>query len=350
MGNTIKTAKDLRGAYVASITHMQGNNPLGFWIDHTALSTHFKKMIKAGIDGICVGVTTSQCATLDHEEQIRLIDYAYSIIDGNVPLIGGGSSNSTREALRLTRGINAIDPNIPVLHTTGYYNGPPPEGQYEHFMRLADVGSKIILYNVPSRTANPIQAETIIKLSKHENIIGLKQATDIGLVDNLDDVFEEQADQYKRATFDSIAAEHNTILKLDKIAKQIKNRAELMLIIEETNSDTFRILSGECSLVYRMLEMGGYGTISASANVRPGMFAAIVVEYFKGNTQRSRELQDQVQPIVEAVFCAKNPIPLHYMLQTKLRLPLVPIDMIALGEEKMKKCDEALANVPDIIY
>ena len=192
----------------------------------------------------------------------------------------------------------AIGPST-FLHVTGYKNNPPQTGLIEHFEYLADTmcsaGSNLIMYNVPSRTGSNMLPKTTIRLAQHPRIIGTKEASG--------------------------------------------NLEQVRAIIEGTDPDSFRVVSGEDNIVADIVEMGGYGVISASANIAPLPFIRIVYAGLVGDHPIAQQLQEHINPLVGAVFSVKNPIPLAYMFATEVRPPLVgvtkeqgaEIDRILLG-------------------
>jgi len=278
-------AKELHGAYTALMTPMKEGDKLYKPIDYDKLESLIEEQIKSGVRGILACGTTGQSATLSHKEHIILARWIHDKIDNRVQYIAGVGSNNTQESVYMANEIEDLLGPTTFLAVTGYYNNPPQEGIYEHFKVLADSldkDSRLILYNVPGRTKSNIEANTAIKLAQHPKIIGLKEASG----------------------------------DLEQVKK----------IIDNTNSDEFRVLSGEDHLVTKIGELGGYGVISASMNVAPKYFNEICKYLDEKNYTKSYEVQEKVMPIVDAVFSAKNPIPLAHMFKTEVRLPLVKLD------------------------
>ncbi len=288
------SVRELQGVYTSLITPMRGNgdrieDKIRWRIDYQKLRMLVDDQIKAGVTGLVPAGTTGQSATVGKMEQITLIENVFRYVNGRVPIIAGAGSNCTHEAIELSQRIEkAIGPTT-FLHVTGYYNNPPQEGLYEHFKAVADsVEGNIIMYNVPSRTKSDLEAKTVIELAKHPKIIGIKEASG----------------------------------DLDKVRE----------IINNTNADEFRVVSGEDDIVADIIQMGGYGVICASANIAPKLFAELVEAGLKGNHEEAARLQRYVMPLVkEAVFAVKNPIPLSYMFDSAVRLPLVDLEKIANG-------------------
>lgn len=300
----------LHGSHVALVTPMK---PVGslMGIDFEKVYQLIDRVLEAGASGVLFAGTTGQSAMLSHDEQVDLctrgIEYARgraADLGRPVRCLASAGSNSTDEALHLSeRIIKAIQPDA-MLHVTGYYNNPPQEGLFKHFTAVADLCAKldtgVILYNVPSRTNSKIEPETIIELAKHQAIIAVKDAT-------------------------------GDLEGLEKIAAA-------------TDRSEFALISGEDHLVADIIRRGGVGVITASGNRWPGEFQRVCDLANAGEWEAAEELQAALLPCVEAVFCAKNPIPLHEMLGTGLRLPLVTIDELAPATRDAAKAKIAAAE------
>lgn len=299
-------ATDLRGCYPALITPMRHEEG-ALVVDADHFHRRIAAVIDAGVTGIVIAGTTGQSSTLAHDEQIKLVNdgalYAKGYADGRgraIQVIAAAGSNSTAEAAYMSREILLGGRVDALLHITGYYNNPPQEGLIRHFTQMADLAaerdSSIILYNVPSRTGSNIEAPTIARLAAHPAIIGVKEASG--------DLNQIQA------------------------------------ILDVTDREQFAMLSGEDHLVAEIMKRGGTGVISASANRWPAEFQAVCDLALAGEHDKAAELQQALLPCVAAVFAAKNPIPLHHMFATPLRLPLVPVDELEPG-----KRDAVLAKI-----
>lgn len=286
------SAPELRGCYPALITPMrrQGDKVV---IDTESFHKRIAECIDAGVTGIVIAGTTGQSATLAHEEQIRLVNdgalFARGYAAGKgraIQVIAAAGSNATAEAVYMSREILHEGRVDALLHVSGYYNNPPQEGLLKHFSLLGDItlehGASMILYNVPGRTGSNLEAETVIELARHPGIIGVKEASG----------------------------------KLDQV----------QAIIDGTDPKEFTVVSGEDHLVAEVLRRGGTGVISASANRWPREFQVLCDLGLAGEHDKAAELQKALMPCVEAVFCVKNPIPLHHIFATELRAPLVGVD------------------------
>jgi len=286
---------DLAGSFPALITFMKPNTtaPGGFAVDFEGSVKHARKCVRAGSAGVLIAGTTGQSATLTHDEQTEL---AMLVADASrdeakqlgrdIKVIVSAGSNATHEALQLSRRIiGKVRPDA-LLHVTGYYNNPPQEGLLRHFTRVgnvaADLDTGMILYNVPSRTGSALSVDTVAKLSKHPAILAIKEASG-------DPAFVKQ-------------------------------------IFEATDRDEFAIISGEDGMVADMMEQGGLGVITASGNVWPAQFQRLTELMAAGDFETGRALQQALMPAVDAVFSVKNPIPLHHMLATYLRPPMLMVN------------------------
>ena len=208
-----------------------------------------------------------------------------------VNIIAGTGGNSTEEALLLTKAAKDSGADAALL-VSPYYNKPPQEGIYRHHMKIADeVNLPQILYNVPSRTASFIEPETVLKLSLHENIIGIKDAT--GDMQN-----------------------HKKVLDLCK---------------KEIDRDKFFLYSGDDFTSLEFLKLGGHGTISVTSNVVPNLVANIC-NLINSNYQEAKRLDDSLKNLNKNLFCESNPIPVKWalhqmgMIKTGIRLPLVELN------------------------
>jgi 4-hydroxy-tetrahydrodipicolinate synthase len=295
----ILQASQLHGVFPALFTPLLDDDS-----KHLRNSIDFKKMekmiddvIAAGVHGIVPVGTTGQSATVTHAQHLDIIRFTLDYVDGRIPVIAGAGSNCTRESVDMIQDVLKIA-QVPVLCVTGYYNNPSQEGIEKHFKTLSEeTGAKIVIYNVPGRTASYIHPDTIIKLSQDKNIIGLKQAVEFRIGE--------------------------------------KYHEDTLRVIKETKNNDFTVLSGEDGSFIDMLEMGGRGLISASANIPEAahIFVNLFNAFEKGETSRCDDLQDIVRDFVETTFCRKNPIPLGTLFNSPLFQPLVSVRETARGEE-----------------
>jgi 4-hydroxy-tetrahydrodipicolinate synthase len=266
-------------------------------IDYKKMEKMIDDMIAAGVHGIVPVGTTGQSATVTHVQHLAIIKFTLDYVDGRVPVIAGAGSNCTRESVDMIQDVMKIA-EVPVLCVTGYYNNPSQEGIEKHFKTLSEeTGAKIVIYNVPGRTASYIHPDTVIRLSEDKNIIGLKQAVEFRIGE--------------------------------------KYHEDTLRVIKETKNHDFVVLSGEDGSFVDMLEMGGRGLISASANIPEAahIFVNLFNSFEQGNAARCNDLQDIARDFIETTFCRKNPIPLGTLFNSPLFQPLVSVRDTARGEE-----------------
>ena len=267
-----------KGAIVAIVTPFKKGK-----VDEEALRGLIEMQIENGTDGIVPCGTTGESATLSHEEHDRVIEITIDAVKKRVPVIAGTGSNSTEEALRLTR--HAYEAGADgVLMVSPYYNRPTQEGMYQHFKTIAEnVPVPIVLYNVPSRTGANILPETVLRLSRIPNIVGIKEASG--------------------------------------------SMKQIMDVIQLCDKD-FQILSGDDFIVLPLLALGGSGVISVVSNVVPADMAGMIDAFQEGELQKARELHYKMLPLMDSLFLETNPIPVKaalYMMgkiEYELRLPL----------------------------
>ena len=277
----------IKGSITALVTPMHENGDL----DYNSLEKLINFQIDSGISGLVAVGTTGESATIDFSDHIKLIKFFVESADGRVKIIAGTGANSTEEAVLLTKAAKDSGADAALL-VSPYYNKPPQEGIYRHHMKIADeVNLPQILYNVPSRTASFIEPETVLKLSSHENIIGIKDAT--GDMQN-----------------------HKKVLDLCK---------------KEIDSENFLLYSGDDFSFLEFLKLGGHGTISVTSNVVPNLVANIC-NLINSNFQEAKKLDDSLQNLNKNLFCESNPIPVKWalyqmgMIKKGIRLPLVELN------------------------
>ncbi|OGL41927.1 MAG: 4-hydroxy-tetrahydrodipicolinate synthase [Candidatus Schekmanbacteria bacterium RIFCSPHIGHO2_02_FULL_38_11] len=247
----------------------------------------FRKLIDFQIENKTSAIvpcgTTGESATLSFDEHQRVVDVAIEAARKKVPVIAGTGSNSTKEAIRLTKHAQKAGADGALL-ICPYYNRPTQEGLYQHFKAIAeDVDIPLILYNIPSRTGVNMLPETVARLAEIKNIVGIKEAS--GSLTQMSDV--------------------------------------ISLCGKE-----FDLISGDDNLLLPILAIGGKGVISVVANVAPLDVANLIEEFEKGNMKEAKRFHYRLSPLVSAMFYETNPVPvkaaLHMMGMTtdEIRLPL----------------------------
>jgi len=281
----------IHGSIVAIVTPFKNGG-----IDDNALKDLIEFQIENGTHGIVPCGTTGESPTLSHEEHEYVIELAVKTVKKRIPVIAGTGSNSTDEALRLTKFAERIGADAS-LQVVPYYNKPTQEGLYLHFKKIASgVKIPLILYNIPGRSGVNMNPETIARLAKDcKNIIGVKEASG-----------------------------------------SIQQASKILYLC----GLDFILLSGEDALNYPLQAIGGKGFITVTANVAPKDVSELYNTYVGGDINQTRELHYKLHPLNEAMFLETNPIPvkaaLHLMgrIGEEIRLPLSPMSKGNL--EKLK--------------
>ena len=254
-------------------------------IDFETLRADARRLEQAGVEGLVPMGSTGESATVSHDEHIEVIETVIDAVD--LPVIAGTGSNNTEEALRLSRRATDVGADA-LLLISPYYNRPGQRGLREHYEAIADaVDLPQIVYNVPSRTGQNVEPDTVVELAGHENIRG-----------------------YKAAGGD-----------LNQVGE----------IAERTREERFDVLSGNDGETLPVLSVGGTGCISVAANVEPGRMSDLVRAALNGDYDRARERHHELGPLMRALFWETNPVPVKAALEIRghgsgrLRPPLTPL-------------------------
>jgi 4-hydroxy-tetrahydrodipicolinate synthase len=252
------------GAIVAIVTPFRKGK-----VDEKSLRELIEFQIKNGTDGIVPCGTTGESSTLSHEEHDRVIEITIDAVNKRVPVIAGTGSNSTDEALRLTRHAHEAGADGALL-VCPYYNRPTQEGLYQHFKIIAEsIPIPIVPYNIPSRTGVNLLPETVARLAKIGNIVGIKEAS--GSLKQMQDVIS-------------------------------------------LCGDKFDVLSGDDFFTFPLLAIGGRGVISVVSNIAPADMAAMVDAFAGGDIKRAQQLHYKFVPLIDALFIETNPVPVKAAL------------------------------------
>ena len=259
-----------------------------YQIDYEDWENLIEWQIASGVDGLVIFGTSGEAATLTKEEKVKLTKKAIEINKGRVPIIVGSGNNNTKESIELSRTLAELGADA-ALAISPYYNKPTQTGLVNHFTELAKHSNlPIIIYNIPSRTNVKLAIDSFRKLSKVDSIIGVKQA-----VDSVSDLVE-----------------------LSAVTKGTK----------------IKLYAGDDPLTYSIMNYGGVGVISASANIALKEFKQIIDSYNSGNHEEALRAQQDLIPLIRAMFLETNPAPVKKALQimgkiksASLRLPLVQI-------------------------
>lgn len=278
MKNTIFT-----GMATAIVTPMHTDGS----IDYEALGRFVEFQIGSGINGLVVMGTTGENATIEPEDQKKVIAYTVEKVAGRVPVIAGTGTNNTEHVLHNTRNACQVGADA-VLVVTPYYNKATQNGLVTHFTAVADESTlPVILYNVPSRTGCNLLPKTVAKLSEHPNIAAIKEAT-------------------------------------GSLAQMI----EIMHLC----GDKIDVYSGEDGLTVPMMAMGAKGTISVLSNVAPRQSVAMTDACLRGDYAAAAKMQCDLLPLINALFSEVNPIPAKAATAAMgfgadaLRLPLTSME------------------------
>ena len=276
----------LQGSLVALVTPMLPNGD----VDYSCLENLIDWHIGQGTNGIVSVGTTGESATLNVKEHLDVIAFTVKHTNKRIPVIAGSGANSTREAIDLTKESKRLGADY-VLIVTPYYNKPNQNGLIAHYSAIADaVDIDQILYNVPSRTACDLLPSSVSVLSKHKNIIGIKEAVD----------------------------DESRIKKLVQISQ---------------NADSnFSVFSGDDPTFMDSMLLGTHGVISVSANVSPKSHSEICYAVKNGDYEKAKILNEHNLNLYRLLFVESNPIPVKWILykmnliKNAIRLPLMELD------------------------
>ena len=270
------------GSIVALVTPMKADGS----ISYTELAGLIDFHVEQGTDALVIAGTTGESATLEHQEHIELITRSCELSAGRIPIIAGTGSNSTAQTLRLSQAVDKVGV-VGLLVVTPYYNKPTQRGMVAHFSRVADaVSVPLILYNVPGRTAVDLLPQTVIELSRHGNISGVKEATG----------------------------------DLSRVSA-----------IRDGAGGDFALLSGDDASCCEFMLLGGDGVISVTANVAPGSMHALCVAARSGLREEAERIDADLQPLHADLFLESNPIPVKWAVEQMgligagIRLPLTEL-------------------------
>ncbi len=255
-------------------------------VDERALHELVELQVSAGVDGLVPCGSTGEAATLSHAEHRRVIEVVVAAARGRVPVVAGTGSNNTHEALELTSHAKEAGADGALL-ISPYYNKPTQEGVVEHYATIArETAFPLLAYNVPGRTASNLLPSTLARLAEIEQVVGVKESCG----------------------------------DLHQIAQSVL-----------ACPDDFVILSGDDWATLPILCLGGRGVISTTSNVAPADMVELVRAYRSGDLDRARESYLRLLPLMDALFCESNPIPVKTALALRglvfeeIRLPLTPI-------------------------
>ncbi len=285
-----------RGSITALITPFVDGK-----VDEKKFQEFVAWQIAQGTNGLVPCGTTGESPTLTHDEHNRVVELCVEVAKGKIPVMAGCGSNSTAEAVSLTKHAEKAGADG-VLHVTPYYNKPTQEGLYQHFKAIHDAsGLPIFIYNIPGRSVVNMSGETMARLAELPRIVGVKDAT-------------------------------NDITRVPRTRLQC--------------GADFVQLSGEDANILAFLAEGGVGCISVTSNIAPALCSQLHAAWKKGDLAAAQKINDQLLPLHDAMFCETSPGPVKYaasllgLCRYELRLPMVPI-----AKASEKAVDEALKKV-----
>ncbi|OQX29619.1 MAG: 4-hydroxy-tetrahydrodipicolinate synthase [Spirochaeta sp. LUC14_002_19_P3] len=254
-------------------------------VDYAALDKLVDFQIDNGVSALVPMGTTGESPTVSHEENLSVVEYVIKRTKGRVPVIAGTGSNSTDEAIRMTKIAKGLGASAS-LQVAPYYNKPTQEGLYRHFTAVADaVDMPLIVYNIKGRTGVNIETPTLMRMAEHPNIAAVKEAS--GEISQMMDVL---------------------------VAKPAD----------------FAVLSGDDNLALPLTLLGGKGVISVASNIIPRAMSNMIAAALSGRLDEARASHFKLLPLFKSMFLETNPIPVKYclsrmgMLEAVWRLPLCP--------------------------
>jgi 4-hydroxy-tetrahydrodipicolinate synthase len=292
MANINRVPKVIRGCGTALVTPFKRDEA----IDENALRRLVEFQIEGGVDFLVPCGTTGESVTMSEEEQARVVAITVETAAGRVPVVAGAGGYNTREVIEKIERYTDLGADA-ILSVTPYYNKPTQEGLFQHYRAIAEASSlPVILYNVPGRTSCNLEPATVERLSHWKPIYGIKEASG-----------------------------------------NISQIAEVASLVDES----FKIFSGDDSVVLPVAALGGVGVVSVASNFLPKPVSDLSHACIEGRFDEARQLNRQLMPLFKALFIESNPIPVKAalamigMIEEVYRLPLVPIS--PANRERLEK-------------
>jgi 4-hydroxy-tetrahydrodipicolinate synthase len=269
------------GVFTALVTPFRDGE-----IDEPALRELVELQVAAGVDGVAPCGSTGEAATLSHAEHGRVVQIVVEAARRRIQVLAGTGSNNTRESIELTRHARRVGADGALL-ISPYYNKPTQEGIVAHYEAIArDTGLPLVVYNIPGRTASNILPETLARLADVEHVVGVKEAS-------------------------------GDIAQISEVVARCP--------------EAFVVLSGDDALTLPVLAVGGRGVISTASNVAPRDVVELVRAFRAGDHARALQVHQRLLPLIKALFCETNPIPvkaalaLQGRIRDEIRLPLTKL-------------------------
>ncbi|GAB4170024.1 MAG: 4-hydroxy-tetrahydrodipicolinate synthase [Terrimicrobiaceae bacterium] len=286
-----------RGTHTALVTPFRGGQ-----IDESAFTALIERQIAAGVEGIVPVGTTGESPTLTHDEHARVIQLAVEAARGRCLVIAGTGSNSTAEAIELTREAGRLGANAALL-VAPYYNKPSQEGLYRHYRAIAESSPlPLVLYSIPGRCGIEIGVETVVRL----------------------------------------AADSPTIVAIKEAGGSVERVSQLRAALPPS----FEILSGDDSLTLPFLSVGAVGVISVASNLFPSEVASLVHAWHAGRLDDASALHSRLYELFKNLFIEPNPVPVKYaMARAGLCLPDVRLPLCEMSAAHCEKLDQTLSRL-----
>jgi len=290
----------LRGLFTALVTPFHKNGEL----DEEGLKANLHHQLNSGVDGVVVLGTTGESPTLSDQERTRLIKCVVKELKGRIPVMVGTGTNSTQKSIHQTMEAEKLGADA-VLVMTPYYNKPTQEGIFRHFEALAKAATiPICIYNIPHRTGQNIQTDTLMRISQYKRVIGVKEAS--GNISQICDVLE--------------------------FARSQKG---------------YSLMSGDDFLTLPVCSMGGQGVISVLSNLIPGKMKEFVAACLAKDFTKAEELHFQFLPLFKTIFIETNPIPIKAAMQ-HFNMPSGPcrLPLCELSSNASEQLQAVLKAIP----
>jgi 4-hydroxy-tetrahydrodipicolinate synthase len=287
-----------KGVYTAIITPFTEENK----IDEESLKKLIDFNIENGISGIVPCGTTGESPTLTHEEHDRVIRLTVQHVNKRVPVIAGTGSNSTAEAIRLSKCAEEAGADA-LLIVNPYYNKPTQEGLYRHFKAIADeVKIPIIIYNIKGRTGVNVETTTLVRLMNEcDNILAVKEAS--GDLNQMKDVIKQK-------------------------------------------KENFSVLSGDDNIALDLIKEGGTGVVSVASNIVPDKMSKMVNSALNNSMKEAEKLNDELAPLFDVEFIETNPIPIKFMLSQKgMCKEIYRLPICELSDEHKEKVKQIMQDL-----
>jgi len=274
---------ELMGCGTALVTPFRGDES----VDESALRALVEWQIESGIGFLVPCGTTGEAATLNEQEWLRVVEIVAETAAGRVPVFGGCTNNSTREAVAKAKKLAAVKGLSGVLTANPYYNKPGQEGQYQHFRAIAEVVDlPVMLYNIPGRTGVNLEPATVLRLAELKNVIAIKESS-------------------------------GNIVQITELLTSLPQG--------------FKVFAGDDSLALPVLALGGAGLVSVASNVIPAEMSAMVRATQDGEWEAARSVNRRYFRLMQAHFWEASPAPVKAVMkmigrgEDVLRLPMVPV-------------------------